>query len=278
MIDLHMHTTFSDGRLTVEEILIEAQKQNLVAISITDHDGVGAYGVLRDPKIRALYSGKVIVGTELSCHVDGVPTHILGYGFDFEKLAPKIEEFACRDWSKRFFRKLCAKLSGWGIEINMAYVNGENVCRVLLDLHDEGRLPQKIDFEGAPNRVSRLWWGYLMNKSTFLYIDTSDCLPSPQTVIDAIRDCGGIAILAHPGQYYQFADAVVDALWEKVDGIECYHYAHDKRYRNKLIKFCKAKNLIITGGSDFHGPRQRINNEKVPKDLLMQHPCLMGDY
>ena len=86
MIDLHIHTIHSDGTDTVEELLLNAEKANLEIISITDHDSVGAYKELEKEEIRRLFSGKIIVGTELKTHYKGIPIEVLAYGIDYNKM------------------------------------------------------------------------------------------------------------------------------------------------------------------------------------------------
>ena len=87
MIDLHIHTTYSDGTDSVEELLKKAEDNQLEVISITDHDEVGSYFELeKDKKLRNLYSGKIIIGAELKTVWNRVPIEILAYGIDYKKL------------------------------------------------------------------------------------------------------------------------------------------------------------------------------------------------
>ena len=87
-------------------------------------------------------------------------------------------------------------------------------------------------------------------------------------IIGMIHKCDGKAILAHPGRYKNAIDAVID----KIDGIEVYHFLNDNEYREKLLAICKERGLIITGGSDYHGTAepQLINSENLPIKLLDQ--------
>ena len=84
MIDLHIHSTYSDGSYTVKEILQEAENKNLEYISITDHDCVNAYKELENMNIKNYYKGNIIVGCEFKCYLEEfhIPIEILGYGFD----------------------------------------------------------------------------------------------------------------------------------------------------------------------------------------------------
>ena len=84
MIDLHMHTVYSDGTNTCKEILEKAKKNNLSYISITDHNNCGVYKELVNPEIRNIFKGKIIRGVELNTKILGIPIEILGYDVDTE--------------------------------------------------------------------------------------------------------------------------------------------------------------------------------------------------
>jgi len=86
MIDLHLHTNYSDGTDTVKELLKNAESQKQDIISITDHDSVDAYNELENIDTRKLFSGKIIVGAELKTFYNGVPMEVLGYGIDYKKI------------------------------------------------------------------------------------------------------------------------------------------------------------------------------------------------
>ena len=94
MIDLHMHTSYSDGTCTVKEILMEAEQKQLECISITDHDTCIAYTELKNPETRKIYSGKIIKGCELKSIVDGTTIEILGYNVDTDMLNKILPNFA----------------------------------------------------------------------------------------------------------------------------------------------------------------------------------------
>jgi len=92
MIDLHMHTKYSDGTWSVEETLRKAQKIGLNTISITDHDSVAAHRELADnDAYKSIFTGKIIPGVEFSTSYDGVAVHMLAYDFDYTKLEDFLE-------------------------------------------------------------------------------------------------------------------------------------------------------------------------------------------
>ncbi len=92
MIDLHMHTNYSDGTDTVIELLQNAEKANLEIISITDHNTAAAYEELEKIDVAQYYGGRIIPGIEINTKVLGVPIEILGYGIDYKKMKEKIKE------------------------------------------------------------------------------------------------------------------------------------------------------------------------------------------
>lgn len=105
MIDLHMHTSHSDGTDSVEELLKNAENKKLEIISITDHDQIEAYNEIEQkPELRKLFSGKIIIGAELKTYFDKVPIEILAYGFDYKKL--KIHKVDNEKMQKEVLEKL----------------------------------------------------------------------------------------------------------------------------------------------------------------------------
>ena len=105
MIDLHIHTIYSDGTDSVEELLKKAEDKQLEVISITDHDEVGSYFELeKDKKLRNLYSGKIIIGAELKTVWNRVPIEILAYGIDYKKL--RIHKINMKELQKEVLEKL----------------------------------------------------------------------------------------------------------------------------------------------------------------------------
>ena len=277
MIDLHIHTNFSDGDKSLEEVLREAERLGLLAISITDHDSIEAYYELEKPEVRKLFSREIITGVEVSATLGGVTVHILGYGIDYKEIEPHLVPFLGEplvNFAKQYFED---KFAEHGIDVKSAFsknVDYLGFLGLLIDVIDglsDGHL-LKIDLSPTEKNINKkgvLWWEHLTNSKSPLYMDVSGHVLPVEQAIDLIRKCGGKVILAHPAQYQDKADFVVEALIDKVDGIECYHFSANETYRNKLIELCKQRGLIITGGSDFHGrPNCKLGGENVPDCLL----------
>jgi len=274
MIDLHVHTKFSDGNETLEQVLERAQALKMSAISITDHDTVAAYKKLQDPNIRKLFDGKILVGIELSTVMDGMLVHIKGFEFDWEKLErlnPQrtvgMKEFAefTKQETIRNFKRLGVK-------------EDFNSCKCLHELglaviQSAPMLPFSLDLSSktTDNKVSVLAWRYLYKPNNPLTVPIEKIFMPSQEAIDLIRSCGGKAVIAHPAQYFDSMDKVLDKLLSKVDGIEVFHWSADSKLRDKLLKLCQENNLIMTGGTDFHACGKRdLNHEQIPEEMLKQ--------
>lgn len=275
MIDLHVHTTFSDGKETLEQVLQRAERLGMTAISITDHDTVAAYEALKDPKVRGLFSGKILVGTELSTVLDGILVHIKGFGFDPTKMAKALAKknvIHVSDFWCFVKQEMQAVFDKHGIEADFSHCKTHcDVAREVLKLIH--LLPVELDVtsETTDNKVSILYWKYMYKPNNALSLPLEKMFMSTQDAIALIRECGGKAVVAHPRQYYNFADHVLNALVDKVDGIECFHWSANPEYREKLLQICRDNNLIVTGGTDFHACGKRdLNHEQIPAELINQ--------
>lgn len=241
-VDLHIHTNHSDGSFSVAEIIDIASDRGVSAISITDHDTLGAY-----PKIFELAKDKdieVIVGAELSCEYEGRDIHILGYFMDYlnVELNDKLKEMQ----KARFHRakKIVEKLNELGIDLRFETVlrfAGEgaigrpHIATALV--HEE----LAYSFKDAFDR-------YLGDKSP-VYVEKMKF--TPKEIFNLIKNAGGIPILAHPG-VTKVDDLIPTLIEDGLSGIEVYHSEHNLAKRKKYADICRNNNLLFTGGSDFH--------------------------
>ncbi len=241
--DLHIHTTFSDGAFTPEEIMTMAKKKKIAYISITDHDTTGAYGHFdeKDDDIT------VISGVEVSTYYKGLELHILSYfhnPYD-EKLLSLLERFK-NDREERYYKIL------------------KNLDDLQVSLPNE--VPPEDSFGRAHIAKLLVSHGYVKNiKEAFnLYLDVGKSAYEKRYKIDtrdalkALRQAGGIPILAHPGEKLDnlhFEKLILDLKVYGLLGIEVYHPSHSKALTNKFYGIAQKNSLVITGGSDFHGDR-----------------------
>ncbi len=241
--DLHMHSTCSDGTLTPEELIILAKEKGLKGISITDHDCVSAYpDAFTHAKKHEII---LITGIEFSCHFKDQSTHILGYAFDHTH--PSITALCQRHAMRRHNRNLAMldKLKALGIEITEEELN-QNATGVVGRPHIAKILVQR----GLSADISDAFKTYLgEGKKAYSAGETF----SVEEAIAVIHEAKGFAVLAHPHLHYNhaFVRELMDA--HAFDGIECEYAIMPKAKNAPWINYAKQKNLLITGGSDFHG-------------------------
>lgn len=285
MIDVHMHTVYSDGDKTVEEVLKMCEEKKLEYISITDHDTCKQY---EDEAFkRDIFTGKIIKGTELHARFGNKNIEILGYNID---------ENTINEWSKKYYsdeqlRKqqvLCRKrmldiLDKHGITYDESklkepekptdYVEQPIYWEIIKDKEN-----CKILGEFAESFTLFFRKG-LANPESSYFMNHVEFRPQYKEVVDIIHQAGGKAFLAHPFEY-QFSDTMkfIEDLRKEaeLDGIECYHpsSAYDNRI-DILVEYARKNNLYISGGSDYHGgpkPDLQIGvgrgNLNIPKEII----------
>lgn len=281
MIDMHIHTKYSDGTYTVKEVLEKAEELGLKYISITDHDNCKAYNELNELNVKNYYSGKVIQGIELKCLYQSRLIEVLGYNYNKEILENWLNEFyknrQRKDTQKKYFDILydaCIKI---GLEMSSKETikwNPENDWASVtvyqeLKSHEENkeRLPE--DFW---NEFTAFTKKYCADINGPFYIDKKDDYPTLEEVIKAIKDAGGIAIVAHVFIYKWAKDKeeFIKDLHENydIDGFECYHSSFLDEQIDYIVNYCKENNLFMSGGSDCHGDNKPGINLAVGKGNL----------
>ncbi|MGF1670708.1 MAG: PHP domain-containing protein [Balneolaceae bacterium] len=241
--DLHTHTTYSDGACDPIHLVKLAAEKGLAILAITDHDTIEGYLKIRD---SAEQSGlELISGVELTTRFEKYEIHILAYCFDStNKHLLDILRNQRRARLKRMHRILdILSKKGLKVEIDevISEARGNNVGRPHL-----ASVLVKKNYVGS---VQEAFIRYL--SSTMLgdvetdYISIAEC-------IKLVSDAGGITSLAHPGVIGNL-DVVDKILALGIDGIECIHPSHNFEKQKMFSEIAESKNLLVTGGSDFHG-------------------------
>ena len=266
-IDLHIHTVFSDGIYTPEQVVIEAKKRNLKAISITDHDNTLA---LNDAiRYGEKYKIEIIPGIELSVEFNKNPEHemhIVGYFIDYtnEELQKKLEKL--RQYRKKRAFKIFEKLSKIGIRLNEKEIFSNHEKNSIGRLHFAKQLLKE-------NYVKNIKEAF--NK----YLGYNKCAYVPKMRITAeeaimlIQKTGGISVIAHPyyGNYVKY-NILSKLIKFGLKGIEVWHPGHSEFVKQKYYFLAKKLGLLITGGSDYHGfideNKSFIGIPRVPYHIL----------
>ncbi len=247
--DLHTHTTASDGSDTPSELVQLAKKKGLSALAVTDHDTL-------DGLPKALKKGyeldlRVIPGVELSVVPPQGNMHVLGYYIDLEsqelhKVLKMVQEARAQRNPK-----ILKRLSELGYPLSMdeldEIANGGQIGRP--------HIARAMVAKGYVKSVSQAFEKFL-KKDAPAYVPKSILLP--EQAVKAIHQAGGVAVLAHPisldfKTYARLEELVDTFVNEGFDGIECYYSEHSQELTNFCIDLCKKYDLLITGGSDYHG-------------------------
>lgn len=261
MIDLHMHTNYSDGTESCQTVLKKCQEKKLNYISITDHNTALAYEELENIDVKSLFSGKIITGIELNTKVLNIPIEILGYGIDYKEmnsLAPTVYIPA----SKRNLievERLYNKCKEYGIILDnncLDHYNPEMFSSVFFhkEITKYSENKEKISPESW-NSSKIFYRQYMSNPNTPLYVEMDDFVPDFPTASNLIRKSGGLVFIPHIFEYRDNAQRILDYILNNydIDGIECYYTTFSSEQHKKLLELCKERHLFISGGSDFHG-------------------------
>ena len=269
-IDLHLHTRYSDGSLTPAEVVALAHQAGVTAMAITDHDIVD--GIPHAMEAATKLGIEVIPGVELSSRLNGQELHVLGYCFDRQD--PAFQDHLARQRLSRRDRNPQAieRLNALGLDLSEDEVKAKagsdsigrpHIAQVLVDkgyVRDTREAFDRYLGEGATAYVPRT------------LADTCD-------VIAWIRNAGGVPVLAHPtwtrceGEIlYRLCACLKEA---GLLGLEVFYSTHTRKQTSRYLELAKRLDLLVTGGSDFHGaanPAIQVGrgkgNLKVPAALL----------
>lgn len=268
MVDMHIHTLYSDGDKTVAEVLKMCEEKNLEYISITDHNTCEAY--FDDAfKNNNIFTGTIIKGCELNAEFKKRAIEILAYNVNpniintwGKKYYSEEKRYNDRERRKNVFLNILDKK---GIIYNIENIpsqktlgnRGKGIEFIIWE--EVASHPENKDILGE--EYFNLWDFFyrkeLTNPSSEYFLDKASGFPKAKEIVELIHQAGGKAFLAHPFEY-QFKDTIgfIDDLLQEVqlDGIECFHPSAESGERSKiLVDYARKNDLYISGGSDYHG-------------------------
>jgi 3',5'-nucleoside bisphosphate phosphatase len=250
-IDLHCHSTASDGTDTPAELVRKAGAAGLDVVALTDHDTTRGYA----EAIAALPEGLTLVtGAELSCRLDGVSMHMLAYLFDPEEPLLLAERELVRDDRVPRARGMVAKLNELGVPVTW-----EQVARIAGD-GSVGRphVATALVELGVVPTVNDAFTPQWLADGGRAYVEKHET--DPFEAIRLIKGAGGVAVFAHPAAVKRGRtvpeSAIADLAAAGLDGIEVDHMDHNPATRARLRGLAKELGLLTTGSSDYHGSRK----------------------
>ncbi|KUL69824.1 MULTISPECIES: PHP domain-containing protein [unclassified Streptomyces] len=257
-IDLHTHSTASDGTDTPAELVRHAAEAGLDVVALTDHDTTRGYA----EAIAALPEGLTLVtGAELSCRVDGISMHLLAYLFDPEEPALLAERELVRDDRVPRAKGMVAKLNALGVPVTWEQVSriagGGSVGRphVASALVELGVVPS-VDEAFTEDWLADGGRAHVEKHET-----------DPFEAVRLVKAAGGVTVFAHPAASKRGRTVPESTIAELaaagLDGIEVDHMDHDPGTRARLRGLAQELGLLTTGSSDYHGSRKT---------------CVLGEY
>ncbi len=269
--DLHMHTKYSfDGEKEVDEIIQLAKEAGMDLISITDHNQVeGSLRCMADNRIEC------ISGIEIDCFDGETIHHILGYGCDLTD--PRfivLKENYEKELVNLTHKRIDMFNTMFGLTLSLSDIKKEYPQKTITNIEITKYMFKNIEHEAFKpyitgerkhNPIANFYWDHLaFRKPGYIHMN----LPSTQDVIDLIHDTRGIAIIAHPmimGVPLEYYDQMTE-----IDGIEACCSYHSPSQVQEVIAYAKAKKMLITCGSDYHGinkPNIHIGQCNEPEDF-----------
>lgn len=269
-LDLHLHTTYSDGTLSPEEVVQAAASRGVTLIAITDHDEIG--GVAPAQAIGSEYGVEVVAGVEINTEVGREDVHILGYGFPAD--SPILLAGLCERREERLqrVRRMIARLAdiGYPLEFDRVLaiagkgsIGRPHVARALVEA-------------GYVDSMAAAFDRLIGNRSP-AYIPRAAF--APEEAIALIHQAGGVTSLAHPGKLGDPIRFLRRLTAAGLDALEAYHSDHQPAVAKRMVHWARQFGLGVTGGTDSHGPHGprvvQVGSVDIPDDIAEQFRQLL---
>lgn len=259
MVDLHVHTTASDGQYTPTEIIEKAKNHNISVIAITDHDTVAG---LEEGKIAAEKAGITLVpGCELNINFPTGEFHLLGLGL--KQISPSFTEMIATLGKNRDIRNesIVQKMRDGGVDITLEEIKNDFPNTIIGRPH----LAAELEKKGIVKNRQQAFDKYLAKGRPWY---TERIGSNLDEAIMAIKESGGVPVVAHPMSLYlswgKLPDVLKDFYERGIVGLEAYHPGARPGECSRLEELARKIGFIVTAGSDFHG-------EKIRSDRRLGH-------
>ncbi len=241
--DLHLHTKYSDGTFSPEELVLHAQQHGLACIALTDHDTVE--GCAPTAAACAAVRMEFIPGTELTAEHQDIEVHILGFFLDIENktLLKRIAKF--QSVRQNRIHEMVAALNKLGIPLKAESVFALANCKSPGRPHVARAMVKEKLIGGLDEAFEKY-----LKKGRPAWVPKTKM--SAAEGVELIHQAGGLAVMAHPG-LNRTDDIIPDLVDAGLDGIECFHTKHSTAMSERYLEIADKYHLLVTGGSDCHG-------------------------
>ena len=247
-IDLHVHSTYSDGTFDPKEVVDSAIGLGLTTISITDHDNMLGYYCAKTYIEENNKSLEIIPGVEINTFHKKQEVHVLGYFMDLENPAFQAMIEKQQKARKSQAKEIAKRLQKIGI--NVTY---EDIKKCTIEKSSIGRphIAKAISQKGGTASVAEAYTKYINNSSS-VYVQRKTV--TPHEAVEIIYDAGGIPVIAHPCDIDNAQELIEELMSYGLRGVEAYHRKHTPAIIEYFCSLAEKYDLIVTGGSDFHSP------------------------
>lgn len=291
MIDLHMHTTYSDGIKNPRELVDLLNKENIIIASMTDHNNVDAHVEFERDGYAKYYDGQMIRGTELQTIYKDYIIEILVYNYDLKSFKEYVDYTRKRFWEfhEYAYQQLLKKADDLGLvyKENDKQLGGSYYCNMkfqeaIAACYEENK--DKIPERLLTDLVYFYRSGFQSPDGLF-HIDMKKGFPPLEEVLRAARYSRGVTSLAHIDDYdikedkIEFLSELYDT--NKIDALECYHPVISLDNTKKYMDFANSNGILISAGSDYHGKknldhRHSINTPAKREEVTILSKILKG--
>ena len=241
--DLHLHTNFSDGTFSPEELAGHGQRLGFAAMALTDHDSVE--GCARMAAACGAAGIEFIVGTELTAEHNETEVHLLGYLMDTQNKRLLVEIARFQSVRQNRIREMVARLNQLNVPLEAETVFALANCKSPGRPHLARALVKAGLCKSSDEAFERF-----LKKNRPAWVPKAKM--SALEGVELIHQAGGLAVMAHPG--LNRTDEIIPALVDAgLDGIECFHTKHSTKTAERYLEIADKYNLLVTGGSDCHG-------------------------
>lgn len=273
MIDLHMHTTYSDGIKNPRDLIDLLNKEKIITASMTDHNNVDAHVEFESEGYAKYYNGKMIRGTELQTIYHDYLIEILVYNYDLASFKDYVDYTRKRFWEfhEYAYQELLKKARSLGLvyKENDKPLGGSYYCNMkfqeaIAACYEENKdkIPEKL----LTDLVYFYRYGF-QNPDGLFHIDMKKGFPPIEEVLKAAKEAKGVTSLAHIDDYAIKEDKIefLSELYgtHDIDALECYHPVISLDNTKKYMEFANDRGILISAGSDYHGKKNLDHRHSI---------------